>query len=212
VNRSIPPVVKGLLIINVALFLLTLFLQNSGISLIEYLSLFYPTSPYFHPYQIITHMFMHGGWQHILFNMFALWMFGSMLENIWGPKRFLFFYLFCGLGAAAVQLASTGYMISQLHSQESIDIITNTPTLGASGAIFGLLVAFGYLFPNTELFIMFIPIPVKAKYVVIGYAGLELFLGFSGFEPGVAHFAHLGGALFGFLLVLYWNRTGKNFY
>jgi membrane associated rhomboid family serine protease len=197
-------------------------------------------------------------------------MFGSMLENVWGPKRFLFFYLFCGLGAAAVQIGATGFSIMHIHdmlnaflshptpgsfdtligkfsdylspdgmneastyssafsanpamsgqsiefaktiTQGVIDTIKNIPTLGASGAIFGLLVAFGYLFPNTELYIMFIPIPVKAKYVVIGYAALELFFGFSGYEPGVAHFAHLGGALFGFLLVYYWNKTGKRFY
>ncbi len=211
-NRTLPPAVRWLLIINVGMFLLTWLLQSQGISLIFYLSLFYPTSPYFHIYQLITHMFMHGSISHIFFNMFALWMFGSLLENVWGSKRFLFFYFFCGLGAAAVQLASTAYVISQMHSQDAIDAIINIPTLGASGAIFGLLVAFGYLFPNTELYLMFIPIPVKAKYFVIGYAALELFFGFSGVEPGVAHFAHLGGALFGFILVYYWNKRGKTFY
>jgi membrane associated rhomboid family serine protease len=155
----------------------------------------------FGPYQIATHMFSHGSIGHIFFNMFSLWVFGKELENRWGPKRFLFFYLVCGVGAAVLHL------IIQYLSD------AGAPVLGASGAVMGVVVAFGYLFPNTQLFLFPLPVPIKAKWLVLGYVFIDLFSGVSGRATGVAHFAHLGGALTGFILVLIWNKTGrKRFY
>jgi membrane associated rhomboid family serine protease len=144
-------------------------------------------------------MFTHGGFSHILFNMFSLWMFGKILENLWGGKRFLLFYLISGIGAAIAHLA-VQYLMGG-----------NGPAVGASGAVMGILVAFGYLFPNTELFILFIPFPVKAKWVVIGYIAIDLFSGVARFSgDNIAHFAHLGGALTGFILVLIWNKNDRH--
>ena len=159
-------------------------------------------SPFFEPYQVFTTMFLHAPsfemFFHILFNMFALFMFGRVLENMWGPKRFLFFYLACGVGASAAHLLMQYFMGGFV------------PAVGASGAVMGILVAFGYLFPNTEMMIVPIPVPVKAKWVVIGYVLLDLFGGFGNIQgDNIAHFAHLGGALTGFIIVLIWNKTNR---
>lgn len=190
----------------------------------ELFALFYPASPFFKPMQLITHMFMHGSIMHLLFNMYALFMFGTILERIWGPQRFLFFYFVTGLGAMFLHTGVQAWILhnytgSFAPSMEVLNQFSNaasiyeTPTVGASGAIFGTLIAFGTLFPNTELYIMFLPIPVKAKYFVSLYVILEMYQGIA-MNPGdnVAHFAHLGGALFGFLLVKYWNRNRNSLY
>ena len=190
------PIVFNLLIINVLVFLAQLFLDSS-LGLTEKLALFPYNSGFFKPYQLVTHMFTHGGFMHILFNMYALWMFGSKLEKFWGPKRFLIFYLVCGLAAGVTQM-----------------FLSDAPAVGASGAIMGLLAGFAYLFPNTEFFILPIPFPIKAKYMVGLYAAYDLF---GGIHPGnadnIAHFAHLGGLVMGFILVIIWNKTDrKTFY
>jgi len=201
-NRfGIPEVTRNIIAINVLLFIATIY---SGNTMYEYLALFNYKSPYFQGWQMITHMFMHGSFSHLLFNMFGLFMFGSRLEQMWGPKRYINFYLITGLGAALLHTLVQDYEITQ--GMVSI----NQPTVGASGALFGILVAFAMYWPNTELFLLFIPIPIKAKWAVIGYAIFELFAGISGFQAGVAHFAHLGGALFGFLLVQYWNKNNRS--
>jgi membrane associated rhomboid family serine protease len=200
---GIPEVTKNIIIINVLFYIATYFIGFTDF-FIEKFALFHYTSPFFKPWQVLTHMFMHGGFTHILFNMFGVWMFGSRLEQMWGAKRFINFYLITGVGAAMLHTIVQSYEISQgLY-------LANVPTLGASGALFGILVAFAMYWPNTELFFIFLPIPIKAKYLVLGYAAFELFSGISGFQPGIAHFAHLGGALFGFLLVKYWNKNNRN--
>lgn len=196
-SDNFPPVVKGLIIINVVVFIAqSWFDRQYGLTAL--LALWPINSPFFKSYQIFTHMFSHGSVGHIFFNMFSLWMFGKILENVWGAKRFLNFYIICGIGAAAVHLAMQYFMGGI------------SPAVGASGAIMGVLVAFGYLFPNTELFILFIPFPVKAKWAVIGYIAIDLFSGVARFSgDNVAHFAHLGGALTGFILVLFWNKSDR---
>lgn len=226
--QMIPPVIKNLIIINVLVFLAQItFGRAEGFNMEAMFALHDIHSVYFRPHQLITYLFMHGGFQHILFNMFALWMFGSILENYWGPKRFLIYYMVCGLGAAVCHLAVLYYENAQLLAQFyswSPDIqeargaevfgTINTATLGASGAVFGCLAAFGYLFPNSDLIIFPIPIPIKAKWFVLGYAAIELFSGvINSAGDNVAHWAHLGGALVGILLVMYWNRNNRrNFY
>lgn len=195
---AFPPVVKWLIIVNVAVFLAQSAL-DSLYSLTARLALWPINSPYFQPYQVFTHMFSHGSIGHIFFNMFALFMFGKTLENVWGPKRFLNFYLISGIGAAVVHLA-----VEYLQGGTA-------PAVGASGAVMGILVGFAYLFPNTELYILFIPFPIKAKWVVIGYILIDLFGGFASFSgDNIAHFAHLGGALTGFILVLLTNKGNRN--
>jgi|JI6StandDraft_1071083.scaffolds.fasta_scaffold02135_7 membrane associated rhomboid family serine protease len=238
----IPPVVKNLLIINIIFYIATLMF--GGPMMTQVLGVHYFDSPDFRIWQVITYMFMHdySSLFHILFNMFALYTFGSSIEYIMGSKRFLNFYLITGLGALGLQLlvqsfevySITGsavnngtFMIDSLKRTISFnpDLISKdqastilgiylTPMVGASGAIFGLLIAFGMLFPNAELFIMFIPVPVKAKYIIPVYVLLELFLGVKQFSgDSVAHFAHLGGALFGFILVKMWHlKRHDNFY
>jgi membrane associated rhomboid family serine protease len=197
---NMPEVTKNIIIINVLLFGATYLV---GDKMVENLALFHYQSPFFRGWQLLTHMFMHGSITHLLFNMFGLYMFGSRLEQIWGVKRFINFYLITGLGAAILHTAVQSYELTQ-----GLDIL-NVPTVGASGALFGILVAFAMYWPNTELYLMFIPVPIKAKYAVIGYAAFELFAGLSGFQTGIAHFAHLGGALFGFLIVKYWNKHNR---
>ena len=159
--------------------------------------------------QLITHMFMHGSLQHLFFNMFGLYMFGPPLEYVLGPKRFLTYYLGAGFGALALDFA---VKYGMLHfgnvSDYDASAIINTPMVGASGALFGLLAGYAMFFPNNVLQLLFPPIPIKAKYFVLIYAAIELFLGISGRQANVAHFAHLGGALFGFLCILYWRKTG----
>lgn len=266
----LPPVVKNIIIINVIMFLATVTFGNSENSvLIKKLALYYWGSPNFEPYQFITYMFMHGGISHIFFNMFALWMFGNVLENVWGSKRFLIYYMATGLGAALTHMIySTWGMvglenaISTFSNSPTLDTFRNVmekyspdiaetpemlafvsdwaihpdqtyfsetaasylnqlheanlnmPTVGASGSVFGILLAFGMLFPNTELMLLFPPIPIKAKYFVLGYGAIELYMGMAN-NPGdnVAHFAHLGGMIFGFILIKVWNnRSNKHFY
>jgi membrane associated rhomboid family serine protease len=264
---DIPPVLKNLLIINILMFLATVVLQRTmNIDLNHLLGLYYFKSQYFRPYQIVTHMFMHGGLMHIFFNMFMLWMFGRVLEQVWGGKRFLFFYLFTGLGAAALHLLALHIELSPLlrdaaafrntpsvdvfdqfvkehvrnpsssliefmrawvanpgnnsYAQQAILVVNqvvnqqlNIPTVGASGAIYGVLLAFGMIFPNMPLVLIFFPFfPIKAKYMVIAMGAMELFAGFAWSGSGIAHFAHLGGMLFGFILIKIWNTDRKNFY
>lgn len=194
--QQLPMVVKNILIINIVLFV-GKFLLSDKIDLDRYLDLFPIGDRYFKPHQFITYMFMHADISHIFLNMLAVYMFGSILESMWGPKRFLNFYLLCGLGAAALQLA-----ISAFHNEYTV-------LLGASGAVFGLLVAFAMMFPNTELQLYFI-IPVKAKYLVTAYAAFELYNGFFT-NDNVAHFAHLGGLVMGIIIMLAWKRN-KNFF
>ncbi len=186
------PAVLNLLIINGLVFLAQYVFDKGDFSLTNWLALKPYKSGEFHFYQLVTHMFTHGGIGHILFNMFALWMFGSMLERIWGAKKFLFFYFSCGLAAGLAQM-----------------FLTNDAAIGASGAIMGLLAAFAYLFPNTELFMFPIPFPVKAKYAIALFAAYDLFGGLNPGSDNIAHFAHLGGLVMGFIIVLYWNKTNK---
>ena len=214
------PIVLNLIIINALVFLAQ---SASGDMdqlnrVNDLFALHHYKSTEFRPYQLVTHMFRHGGLFHLLFNMLALWMFGTMIERIWGPKRFLIFYLVCGLGAALAQIGSYTYDYWQIdHSILSADLYDQYQTalrlnctVGASGAIMGVLAAFGYLFPNTKLFIMPIPFPVKAKWAIIGIIALDVFGGISRTpNDNIAHFAHVGGALIGFLIVLYWNKTNK---
>ena len=223
----IPTVIKNLIIVNVLVFFAQItFERNPTFNLENLFALHDIRSVFFRPHQLITHMFMHGGWAHLFFNMFALWMFGSILENLWGPKRFLIFYVVSGLGAAALHLVvlyiEMSPVLEQFHrlpmevQQEflySERFKLNTATVGASGAVFGCLAAFGYLFPNSLLYIYFL-FPVKAKWFVLFYAGMELYLGINNSaDDGVAHWAHLGGALVGFILVWFWNkRNRKTFY
>ena len=195
--QELPMVVKNILIINIVLFAAKFLLSNT-IDLDRYLDLFPIGTPYFKPHQFITYMFMHADISHIFLNMLGVYMFGSILENIWGSKRFLNFYLLCGLGAAALQLA-----ISSFNNEFTI-------LLGASGSVFGLLVAFAMMFPNTELQLYFV-IPVKAKFLVFGYALFELDNGFFG-NDNVAHFAHLGGLAVGVIIMLIWKQNKKFFF
>ena len=185
------PVVLNLIIINALVFVAQMVLDKT-MDFTNTIALYPYDSGLFEPYQLVTHMFAHGGFFHILFNMYALWMFGSVLERVWGPKRFLIFYLACGLGAAVAQM------------------FVGAPAIGASGAVMGLLAAFAYLFPNTEFYILPFPFPIKAKYMVAIYAAIDLF---GGLHPGqadnIAHFAHLGGLVMGFILVIIWNKTNK---
>lgn len=236
--NTIPVVVKNLIIINVLFYLGTLMLQKTGIDLYDYLGLYFPLSEKFRLHQVFTYMFMHdtSGLGHIFFNMFALYMFGRVLESVWGPKRFLTFYLVTGVGAAIIQSLVTAveyqFLISKISPDqveyfkqlalegkfipgtpsEKLAMIFNTPTVGASGAVFGILLGFGMLFPNTQLMLLFPPIPIKAKYFVAGYGILELIFGVSGIQGSVAHFAHLGGMLFGYFMIRYWSKHSKRFY
>jgi membrane associated rhomboid family serine protease len=198
------PVVKILLIINVAMFVLTEFIAPS---LAAKFCVYYPTSEDFQPYQILTHMFMHHGIGHIFFNMFCLATFGPIIEMVWKEQKFLFFYLFCGFGALALQFAANYWEIQNgtitLAEAESIRLA------GASGCLYGVMVAFAMLYPEQRIGMMFIPVYFPAKYAVPVIVGIDLFLGISNYQTGVAHFAHLGGAISGFLLILYWWKTGK---
>jgi membrane associated rhomboid family serine protease len=259
-----PPVVKNLIYINVILFLAKWVLGSRfGINLIEILGLHYPTSELFKPVQIVTHMFMHADFFHIFFNMFALWMFGKILESVWGSQRFFIYFIITGLGAALIhtfvnylQYSHIQSIIVAFHNAPSPDLfqdilfknfnieassefldawradpgsinyigeannalntlytkLIDVPTVGASGAVYGVLLAFGMLFPNTELMFIFPPVPIKAKYVVMGYGAIELYTGLT--QPGsnIAHFAHLGGMIFGFILIKFWNKKRTNFY
>ncbi len=239
-----PLVVKNLLIINGLFFLATISMAGAfHFDLIKTLGLYMPGSPDFEPYQLVTHMFMHANFSHIFFNMFALWMFGTAIENLMGPKRFLTYYLITGFGAAFLhlgvsyleminlrsELLAAGYTTGDLRQfiesgsyrvlpgvseRTLVNYLTKffIPTVGASGAVFGILLAFGMFFPNSYIYLFF-AIPIKAKYFVMAYGALELFFGIAN-RPGdnIAHFAHLGGMLFGFLLIRYWRQKRKIFY
>lgn len=271
--QILPLIIKNLLIINVLIFLAqTTFDQRGmGDQITDFFALHHLQSPYFKPHQVISHLFMHGSWEHLFFNMFALWMFGSVLENLWGPKRFLVFYVVSGIGAAAIHIGVLAYEYHHLatdayrfvqnptlegyqqyyleHLQQSfsdagldarkillawesnpenaymyqplaaqtiasrLEIFNMSATVGASGAVFGCLAAFGYLFPNSYIYLYFL-VPIKVKWFVLGYAAMELFLAIrNSAGDQVAHWAHLGGALAGFLMVYFWNRTNRrNFY
>lgn len=219
----ITEVVKQLLIINVLMFLGTQFMgepsefwglikeENTGIgNWGRYqLAMFFPTSTYFRPWQIVSHMFMHADLTHLFFNMFAIFIFGPLLEVRWGEKKFLFYYLFTGFGAMLLYLLVKMFELQALEpGTEAYQVIENVPMLGASGAVFGVLLGFGMKFPDMQLQLIFPPIRAKAKYMVGFYIIMELFLGLGPFTTGVAHWAHLGGALFGFLLIKYWQVTG----
>lgn len=219
----IPPVIKNLLIVNTLVFFAQYIFGQSGSFKMENMFALHDLhSVYFRPHQLITHMFMHGGFGHLFFNMFALWMFGSILENLWGSKRFLVFYIVSGLGAAFLHLGVLYFQMERvieifnlLPAEKQAELLydpefkVNTPTVGASGAVFGCLAAFAYLFPNSLLYIYFL-FPIKAKWFVLIYASMELWLGISNSAgDNVAHWAHLGGGLVGFLLVLYWNKTNR---
>jgi membrane associated rhomboid family serine protease len=236
---QLPPVIKNLLILNVIFFLAKLALETRGIRLDELLGMFYPGSIHFKPIQIFTHFFMHANFMHILFNMFGLWMFGRMLEIVWGGKRFLIFYILTAFSAALLHFLVVQYQVMQLEkllspaqieevfvagrsrilawemypsdAMNQLNFLYNIPVVGASGALFGILGACFVLFPNTELMLLFPPIPIKMKYFVAFYGLFELYTGIKD-HPGdnTAHFAHLGGLIAGILIVRYWNKKRRD--
>ena len=214
---NVPKVTRNLIIINVLMFIGTLLAEET---MIKTFALFYPTSPFFHWWQYITHMFMHGGWWHIFFNMYSLFIFGSVLERIIGEKKFLIFYFVCGLGAVALHigvqyLQAQSYMAQIAQgskaAMDAYQALKITPTVGASGAIYGLLIGYAMLFPDSKLTLIFPPVTLSAKWWIIIFATIELVTGVTGVASGIAHFAHLGGMLFGFLLIRYWRRKGTLF-
>ena len=217
--HSIPTATKNLLIINVLAFLCYYVLAYRGIDLNSIFGLHFFLASKFHLYQIFTYMFMHGGWEHLFFNMFALWMFGCVMERVWGPKKFLFYYILCGVGAGLIQEISqfVSYSIEGLAAYDTVSIsgglklsmeeyLNAWTTVGASGAIYAILLAFGMTFPEERIFIFPLPIPIKAKWFVMFYVVVELLAALGQSGDSVAHFAHLGGMLFGFLLIRYWER------
>jgi len=216
--NNMPTMTKNLLIVNFLAFAATWVLELRGIDLAQLLGLHFFLASDFHFYQFFTYMFLHGGFTHIFFNMFALWMFGSVIERVWGPKKFIFYYIVCGIGAGIIQeLVQYGtYMVEGLAAYQYVNAggvqmttdayINLWTTIGASGAVYGILLAFGMIFPNERLFIIPFPFPIKAKWLVMGYIAIELFSAMSGPGDGVAHMAHLGGMLFGFLLIRYWQK------
>ncbi|HQQ95344.1 MAG TPA: rhomboid family intramembrane serine protease [Bacteroidia bacterium] len=228
----LPVVTKNIIIINVIMFAATFLLESPGVNLMRFFGLHYYLAPDFKPHQFITYIFMHAGFTHIFFNMFGVYIFGQVLEQVWGPKRYLIFYLLTGLGAALAQYIIMSFEINSTLSaiNEQInsggltvedqsylinyktDYLNSNIIVGASGSLFGLLGGFGMLFPNRELYLYFF-IPVKAKWLVIVYGALEIFAGIQN-NPGdkVAHFAHIGGLLVGVVLVLIWRRDRRHFY
>lgn len=232
--RNLPPVTKNLLIINAIIWLaLQLFPASTKATFMDICALHYPLSDSFNPAQIITYMFVQENFFHLFFNMFALFMFGNIIERVAGSRRFLFYYMSCGIGAALIQLGVFAFMIHSGSLPEGVTIsdivsmhvpagfapsnpdvfrvwnLINTEVIGASGAVFGILLAFGYMFPKAPLYLFFIPVPIQARWVVLGYGAIELLQSFNN-NPGdnVAHVAHLGGMLVGFLILLYWKKKG----
>lgn len=215
----ITPMVKNLLIINVAVHLFATLYSTDFIH--QYFAFFKPflpnspelINPLFKPWQVITYMFLHGGIGHLFSNMFGLFIFGSALETFMGSKKFLIYYLICGVGAALLNSALDFYEMSNI-SIDSIEYLTQAqiPMVGASGAIFGILMAFGFLFPNVEMMLLFFPFPIKAKYFVAMYGVYELVQGTAGMQSGIAHFAHLGGLLTGFILLKFFGFSNRNYY
>lgn len=196
-----PAVVKNLIIINALVYLATALIPQFNTLMGTYCQLFWIGSPLYHSYQFVTYMFLHGGFGHLFFNMFALWMFGRTLEYELGSRRFLTYYMVCGIGAAILQMG-VAWLTGEIHFS----------LIGASGAVMGLLLAFGVMHPNEVVLVFPIPMPIKAKWFVIGYAVFELFLGWSGRDASVAHFAHVGGMLWGLALLYYWKKRGKIFF
>ena len=225
--RVIPPVTKNLLIINFLAFLATVVLEQRGIDLATVGGLHFFMASDFHIYQLVTYLFLHANFMHILSNMFGLWMFGCVIENVWGQKKFLFYYISCGIGAGLLQeMAQFGSFYYMIHAQDASVGITDLfvigqqlstqlngwTTIGASGAVYAVILAFGMTFPNERLFIIPFPFPIKAKWFVVIYVAFEFFSALSSAGDGVAHTAHLGGMLFGFLMIRYWNRhPGQRF-
>lgn len=236
--RNIPPVTKNLIIINLLIWLSCGLFPTFGSVIDRACGLHYFLSPEFRFWQPLTYMFMHGGLTHVLFNMFAVWMFGSVIERVFGSARYLLFYLTVGVGAALVQEGVYAIWLSRLMESvpqglslsdiahegalimargmnwadptlAHINALVNGATVGASGAVFGILLAFAMIFPNMPMYLMFIPVPIKAKWLVLGYGVMELFLGVTGLQSGVAHFAHLGGMLVAWALIVYWRRRGE---
>ena len=212
---NIPTAVKNIIIINVLVMIMT---SLNGDLMYEKFALFYPTSPFFHWWQPLTHMFMHGGFWHLFFNMYTLYIFGTVLERVWGTKKFLIFYFVTGIGAAAIHTCVEWIQMQHwlveaaqgsMAAQASIHALKMTPTVGASGAIYGVLMGYAMLYPDSVLTLIFPPISLKAKWFVLIFAGIELLTGVTGTGGGIAHFAHLGGLIFGFLLIMCWkkNRT-----
>ena len=219
--NNLPPITKNLLIINVLCFFGALVARRYGMDLNDMLGLHFVLASDFKPFQLVTYMFMHADFQHIFFNMFAVWMFGRTLELVMGPKRFLIYYMVCGIGAGFVQeiVQYADYALHLSHYTgvntgvsviPMADYLNMMTTVGASGAVYGILLAFGMLFPNTRMFVFPIPFPIKAKYFVIGYAVIELISGLGTSGDGIAHFAHLGGMIFGLFLILYWRKNKNN--
>jgi membrane associated rhomboid family serine protease len=212
------PMTKNLLIVNFLAFVATWVLELRGIDLTSLLGLHFFLASDFHIYQFVTYMFLHGGLTHIFFNMFALWMFGNVIEQVWGSRKFVFYYICCGIGAGFVQeVVQYGtYMYEGLAAYQyvntgSVQMTTDAyinlwTTIGASGAVYGILLAFGMIFPNERLFIIPFPFPIKAKWLIVGYFAIELFSAMSAPGDGVAHMAHLGGMLFGWILIRYWKN------
>ncbi len=218
---NFPPIVKNLIVINVLVYVAQLMFKEQDLT--SKIGLWPIESSHFRPYQVFTHMFSHdpNGIFHILFNMLALWMFGRVLENIWGPKRFLLFYMACGIGAAIAHVATNYFEYKDVLAQAAyfesmgrqdlaaMQLDVPAYVVGASGAVMGIVAAFAYLFPNTPLILIPFPFPIKAKWLVIGYVTFELLAGLSRAATGIAHFAHLGGALTGLIIVLIWNKTNR---
>ena len=215
---SLPPVIKNLLIINAVMLLVTFLAEDF---MYRTFSLFFFESEFFKPYQFVTHMFMHGGVFHLFFNMYSLVIFGVVLEHVWGSQKFFLYYMVTGLGAAALhslvlwidyssQVAA--FEAGNQYALENIRVLLSTPTVGASGAVYGVLLAYGMLFPNNVLQLIFPPVALKAKWFVLIFGALELWLGISNTGGNIAHFAHLGGMLFGFILIKYWKKNNRMYF
>lgn len=219
--NNIPTITKNLLIVNVVVFLATYLFRTMDVDLNNVLGLHFFLAPDFHIYQLFTYMFAHGGFSHIFFNMFALWMFGCIVERTWGPKKFLTYYIVCGVGAGLFQELAQFAQFYFIASEQlphftlaqtmkvanaNAAFLNLWTTVGASGAVYGILLAFGMLYPEERIFIFPLPVPIKAKWFVMGYAAIELFMAYSSTGDGVAHLAHLGGMVFGFFLIRYWRR------
>lgn len=217
-----PPVTKNLLVINILMYLAYVVAQQSGVDLNDLLGLHFFKSKSFHLYQLVSYMFMHANLQHIFFNMLALWMFGRIIEQSWGAKRYLIFYMVCGVGAGLCQEAVQyiQYITEGLASYQFVDFgggmripmemyLAQWTTVGASGAIYGILLGFGLTYPNATIMLLIPPLPLKAKWLVVGYAVIELWAGLTSVGSNVAHFAHLGGMLFGLALIMYWRRKNE---
>lgn len=211
---NIPKAVKNIIFINILVMIMTSLNQQL---MVEKFALFYPTSPFFHWWQPLTHMFMHGGWGHLLFNMYTLFIFGSSLERVWGPKKFLIFYFVTGLGAAAIHTGVEWIQMQTYITQAAegssaafaaIHNLKMIPTVGASGAIYGVLMGYALLYPDAILTLIFPPVSLKARWFVLIFAAIELVAGITGTGAGIAHFAHLGGLVFGYLLIHLWKRQG----